>query len=747
MAWTVRRATPALRGSRARRARAAAVAAVVLTLLAPLGPSATADNGTPVFPSQQDVDASRGAAAAKADQVGQIEAQLAAASVRTERLATDVARAVEAYNGARVRLDRAVQAAVEAQQQRRPGAGRGRDGAGRARPLRGGGLPVRRRPRRSVDLPGRGRPARPDQPRVGAAVHRQQPAQRPGELPVRDGVRHRARPAAAATVEKRQQAARQVERAKAAAEAGSRPSSGSSPRSRPSARRWSGRSRRPGTPRSGWSAPGRPASSRPASRRRGSRPQRRAAEEARKAEAARAAAAARAAEDARRAQAEVARRADEQRAADRRAAEEKQAAEDKRAADERAAATTPATATAAATAAAAAAAAVAAVAARRLRPAPEPPGSSSGTASGAEAAIDYARAQIGKPYQWAADGPSTFDCSGLTMRAWQQAGVYLPHYSVAQYQQGQKVGLGDLRRGDLVFFASGSDYRSIYHVGLYIGDGQMIEAPYTGENVRISSIWREQPLRRGPAVSPARTASGTAGRSAAGCSCWPSATSSCTTAARSSPTWATWATPRPGGPTGSTCSRRTSSPARPAAPCAARAPAAAPGRCSGSRTVMYTQGHGIHLAANSINNALPGSPEPALPVGRARRALPLVHRLLPGRRGARPGAGRPAAARRAGRAPAGAGRRLHELHQLGRGADRRCWASPRRWSSRSGACSPGTAWAGCCSRRTASPACCSWCSACGRAASRSSPSSAGSDHLPSGAFGHRFDRKTCGTRH
>jgi cell wall-associated NlpC family hydrolase len=77
------------------------------------------------------------------------------------------------------------------------------------------------------------------------------------------------------------------------------------------------------------------------------------------------------------------------------------------------------------------------------------------------------------------------------MRAWQQGGVGLPHYSVAQYESGQKVGLNDLRRGDLVFFASSSsDYTTIFHVGLYIGDGQMIEAPYTGENVRISSIWR-----------------------------------------------------------------------------------------------------------------------------------------------------------------------------------------------------------------------------------------------------------------
>jgi cell wall-associated NlpC family hydrolase len=77
------------------------------------------------------------------------------------------------------------------------------------------------------------------------------------------------------------------------------------------------------------------------------------------------------------------------------------------------------------------------------------------------------------------------------MRAWQQGGMGLPHYSVAQYEQGQKVALADLRAGDLVFFASDTDnFRSIYHVGLYVGDGQMIEAPYTGENVRVSSIWR-----------------------------------------------------------------------------------------------------------------------------------------------------------------------------------------------------------------------------------------------------------------
>ena len=119
-------------------------------------------------------------------------------------------------------------------------------------------------------------------------------------------------------------------------------------------------------------------------------------------------------------------------------------------------------------------------------------GSSAGTSSGASAAIAFARAQIGKPYEWAATGPDTFDCSGLTMRAWERGGVSLPHYSVAQYEQGRKVAISDLRRGDLVFFGSDrGNPGSIYHVGLYIGGGQMIEAPYTGEDVRVSSIYRD----------------------------------------------------------------------------------------------------------------------------------------------------------------------------------------------------------------------------------------------------------------
>ena len=125
-------------------------------------------------------------------------------------------------------------------------------------------------------------------------------------------------------------------------------------------------------------------------------------------------------------------------------------------------------------------------------PANVPVGQQRGTEAGAKQAITYARAQIGKPYLWAAAGPDRFDCSGLTMMGWRQGAVSLPHWSVAQYASGKKIPLSKIRPGDLVFFANDlSDYRSIHHVGMYIGGGQMIEAPYTGANVRVSSIARQ----------------------------------------------------------------------------------------------------------------------------------------------------------------------------------------------------------------------------------------------------------------
>lgn len=118
-------------------------------------------------------------------------------------------------------------------------------------------------------------------------------------------------------------------------------------------------------------------------------------------------------------------------------------------------------------------------------------GSSTGTAAGGRTAVAFAYAQLGKWYLWAAAGPNRYDCSGLTMRAWERAGVYLPHYSVAQYQVTQHVSISSLRPGDLVFYASNTANPStIHHVAIYIGGGRMIEAAHAGTQVRIASIWR-----------------------------------------------------------------------------------------------------------------------------------------------------------------------------------------------------------------------------------------------------------------
>jgi cell wall-associated NlpC family hydrolase len=112
--------------------------------------------------------------------------------------------------------------------------------------------------------------------------------------------------------------------------------------------------------------------------------------------------------------------------------------------------------------------------------------------SGAQLAIDYARAQLGKPYEWGAAGPDSFDCSGLTMRAWQRAGVSLPHWSVAQARMVTRVSYAQLRPGDLIFWSDNGQASGTYHVGLYIGAGKMIHAPRPGKVVEIQNVfyWR-----------------------------------------------------------------------------------------------------------------------------------------------------------------------------------------------------------------------------------------------------------------
>ncbi|MDX6207004.1 MAG: peptidoglycan DL-endopeptidase CwlO, partial [Frankiales bacterium] len=105
--------------------------------------------------------------------------------------------------------------------------------------------------------------------------------------------------------------------------------------------------------------------------------------------------------------------------------------------------------------------------------------------SRAAAAVAAAYQQLGAPYDWAADGPGSFDCSGLTAYAWAAAGVTLPHSSQAQFDVGAHVSRSELAPGDLVFFGS-----PIHHVGIYIGNGQMIDAPQTGDVVRVQGIGR-----------------------------------------------------------------------------------------------------------------------------------------------------------------------------------------------------------------------------------------------------------------
>ncbi len=120
-----------------------------------------------------------------------------------------------------------------------------------------------------------------------------------------------------------------------------------------------------------------------------------------------------------------------------------------------------------------------------VTPDEEPTGPPPPVKGGAGTAVSVAAQQIGKPYEWAADGPDSFDCSGLTMYAWGKAGVSLPHSSGAQYASLPHVNRSQLQPGDLVFFG-----RPIHHMGIYEGGGVMINAPETGELVRRDSIAR-----------------------------------------------------------------------------------------------------------------------------------------------------------------------------------------------------------------------------------------------------------------
>jgi cell wall-associated NlpC family hydrolase len=117
-------------------------------------------------------------------------------------------------------------------------------------------------------------------------------------------------------------------------------------------------------------------------------------------------------------------------------------------------------------------------------PAPAPNG-------GAATAVAAARAQIGDPYVWGADGPDSFDCSGLTMYAWAQAGVSLPHNSAMQYSATQHISISEIQPGDLVFYG----WSSIHHVAIYVGGGRIVHAPHAGDVVREDSLYYWDDLR------------------------------------------------------------------------------------------------------------------------------------------------------------------------------------------------------------------------------------------------------------
>jgi cell wall-associated NlpC family hydrolase len=161
-----------------------------------------------------------------------------------------------------------------------------------------------------------------------------------------------------------------------------------------------------------------------------------------------------------------------------------QRAEAQQLAEERAAA-----AAAAAAAAQAQATAAAAAAARQAQdtvtssPAANSPSGTAtipGVSPAAAAAVQAAESRVGDPYVWGAAGPGVFDCSGLVMWAYAQAGVYLPHYSGSQYDDTVQIPMSDLEPGDLVFPADPGE-----HVAMYIGNGEIVQAPYTGADVQI----------------------------------------------------------------------------------------------------------------------------------------------------------------------------------------------------------------------------------------------------------------------
>ena len=119
--------------------------------------------------------------------------------------------------------------------------------------------------------------------------------------------------------------------------------------------------------------------------------------------------------------------------------------------------------------------------------------SNSRASDAAAVAIAYARTKIGVPYLWGGNGTAAdggrFDCSGLTKAAYAKAGIEIPRVANDQYRTTDvHPSWDDLRKGDLVFFGQKGNWRSIHHVGIYIGNGEMLHAPRTGTKIRVNDV-------------------------------------------------------------------------------------------------------------------------------------------------------------------------------------------------------------------------------------------------------------------
>lgn len=105
-----------------------------------------------------------------------------------------------------------------------------------------------------------------------------------------------------------------------------------------------------------------------------------------------------------------------------------------------------------------------------------------------ELAVSTAKQQLGKPYQYGAAGPGSYDCSGLTSYAWKAAGITLPRSSSAQYGGTTRITKAQLQPGDLIFYSASGSASSITHVAMFIGNGKLIQARKTGYPVEIQDV-------------------------------------------------------------------------------------------------------------------------------------------------------------------------------------------------------------------------------------------------------------------